>query len=152
MRTIAQKYNYRNFMKIQEHKELDTYKIFPEDKDKKTELDKEIREAINKEFFNLLKKDNYDDDDKKMITEFIKSFIREKQYYFTEKEDKEDFIMGIVNDIFGLGILEGYIKDPTIQEIWVRGTEGIYYEKEGKRIKGNIRFQNESSVRSLINK
>lgn len=152
MRTIAQKYNYRNFMKIQEHKELDTYKIFPEDKNKKTELDKEIREAINKEFFNLLKKDNYNDDDKKMITEFIKSFIREKQYYFTEKEDKEDFIMGIVNDIFGLGILEGYIKDPTIQEIWVRGTEGIYYEKEGKRIKGNIRFQHESSVRSLINK
>ena len=58
----------------------------------------------------------------------------------------------IVNDIFGLGVLEGYINNPDIQEIWVSGPKKIYIDRLGKRERSSLKFKNNKVIVSMINK
>lgn len=127
-------------------------KIFPTDTVKKDELDDLIKEEIKKEFHILLQKELLDDKDENLVKNFVKDYIKKNKYFFHDYQDGQDFIDMIINDIFGLGILEGYINDPTIQEIWVIGPTKIYYESNGKRIKSPLKFKNSKIIVSMINK
>lgn len=132
----------------------DKYKsrIGPEDHDRKLTLDSEIRGEINREHFNLLKKQTFDATDQIIISTFIHNYIKKNQYFFTDPNDLEQFVSGIVLDIFGLGVIESLRNDPTVTEIWIEGPEKVWYEQNGKRKLYPLAFRDETSVRNLINK
>lgn len=141
-----------NSVVVKEDDEKYKNRIGPEDHEKKTMLDAEIREEINREFFNLLKKNTFDENDQRVISSFIDNYIKKNQYFFTDPDDLKSFVNGIVLDIFGLGIIESLRKDSTVQEIWVNGHDHIWYEQDGKRKAYPLKFKDDTSVRNLINK
>ena len=132
--------------------ELEGKIVLPNQYEKKKKLDREIRGKINDRFYSLLQKTENTKEEQTVIENFIKKFLKDERWYFKEAVDRDDFITNIVNDIFGLGILEKYLEDNTVEEIWVRGTKGIYYEKSGKRFKSEMTFKDDNSVLNLINK
>lgn len=146
----------KNFMRPKDesvvNNELEQFKIYPKDEEKKMSLYKEIQSEINKNFRDLLQKNTYDDNDRKSIQFFIEEYIKSRKYFFIEKDDKVLFIEQIVNDIFGLGLLEGYINDPSVQEIWVVGPQKIYFERDGRRYLSPLKFRDGNTIVSLINK
>ena len=68
--------------------------------------------------------------------EYVENYIRVNKYFFVDNNDQKEFVNNIVNDIFGFGILQQFLADPEVQEIFVEGSKGIFYEKNGERING----------------
>jgi pilus assembly protein CpaF len=126
--------------------------IYPNDLEKKDFLESKIKEEISNQFYDMLKKQLLTEEDSKEVTRFIKDYIKKEKYYFRVPEDYELFVSTIVNDIFGLGVLEAYIRDDTINEIWVLGPNHIWYDKQGKHIDSPIKFKNDTIVLSMANK
>lgn len=130
----------------------DKMKIFPNDDDKKDKLENDIKKEINEEFFALLQKDKFDDEDSEKVRRFIKDYIKKHKYFFQDNKDYELFVDMIVNDIFGLGVLENYINDKDINEIWVLNKDNIFLDRKGVREKSPLKFKNNKVIVSMINK
>lgn len=127
-------------------------KIYPSEIEKKERLEETIKEEINKEFFSMLQKTNFSEEDAERVRAFIVKYLKEHKYFFQSSTDYQDFVDLIVNDIFGLGVLQGYINDPEIEEINILGSKQIYIERHGKRELSKLRFKNDTMVVSMINK
>lgn len=147
----SKKFMFEN-ANISIHDEEEKKKIYPTDTDKMDELEELIKVEINREFHILLQKDKFDDSDSSKVREFIKEYIKNNKYFFQRAEDYELFVDMIVNDIFGLGVLEGYINNPEIQEIWALGPKKIYIDKLGKRELSPLKFKNDKIIVAMINK
>ncbi|GHT43746.1 hypothetical protein AGMMS49921_12370 [Endomicrobiia bacterium] len=50
------------------------------------------------------------------------------------------FYKELCDDVAGLGVLEDFLKDPSITEIMINGYKNIFVEKSGKISKTNITF------------
>ena len=152
--------SFKQEQKVKENKKVSLNKnnmeniIYKDDVQKKKELDKEIRTGINKEFFELLKKDvqSFTDDDKQSIINYINNYIKIKRIFFDDRDDEEHFVSVIVNDIFGLGVIQNLVNNPQIEEIWVEGTTPIKYKIKGETVESKLSFKSDSAVVSLINK
>lgn len=132
--------------------EQEKYKIFKDDIEKKNNLYLLIQKEINDNFRTLLQKKTFNEDDRKSIQYFIQNYIRKQHYFFVDLEDEKEFIEQIINDIFGMGLLEGYINDPKITEIWVNGPKKVWYEVEGRRYLSPLKFRDNNTAVSLVNK
>lgn len=150
--------NYLNLKKsklnitVHDEDEKEKRTIYPNDIAKKDVLENEIKEEISKRFYVMLTKSTLTEEDSREVDAFIRKFIKDNRYFFRDSSDYELFVSTIVNDIFGLGVLEAYIKDETINEIWVLGPKHIWYDKQGKHIDSPIKFKNNTVVTSMINK
>jgi len=131
---------------------LDDKKIYPNEIEKKDKLEAIIKDEINKEFFVLLQKNVFDENDALAVKEFIKKYIKDNKYFFQQSSDHDFFVKSIVDEIFGLGLLEQYINDDNVQEIWISGTKYIYIDENGVRKKADINFKNDNIIVSMINK
>ncbi len=137
---------------VLENTDEERKKIYPADADKKDKLEEDIKLEINREFHILLQKDKFDNNDANAVREFIKDYIKTNKYFFQSHSDYELFVDMIVNDIFGLGVLESYINNPEIQEIWVLGPKKIYFDRNGTREESPLKFKNDKVIVSMINK
>ena len=135
-----------------EQTEEEKKKIYPIDTDKKDALEELLKIEINREFHFMLQKDRFEDGDSEKVRQFIKDYIKNNKYFFQIVEDYKMFVDMIVNDIFGLGVLEGYINNPEIQEIWVLGPKKIYIDRLGTREESPLKFKNDKVIISMINK
>ena len=152
MKNILVKNSYRHYSDKINKNENEQFKIYPDQIDKKNELDTEIRNAINTEFFDMLRQEKFGEHDQNIVEEYVKNYLKTKRYFFVDKKDEEAFIYQIVNDIFGFGVIQKYILDPSIQEIFVEGRKGIFYEQNGARYKSPLTFKSETAIRSVISK
>src|SRR5437764_700899 len=64
--------------------------------------------------------------------------------------EREKLIEEILDEVFGLGPLEGLLKDPTISDIMVNGFDNVYVERAGRVVETNIRFKDDAHVRMII--
>lgn len=58
----------------------------------------------------------------------------------------------LIDVVFGMGPIESLIDDESITEIMINGSESIFFEREGKLIKSNLRFESDEQVRVLIDR
>lgn len=65
-------------------------------------------------------------------------------------EDKVAIIEQVYSSIRGFGILDTIMKDDTITEIMINGTEDIFIEKDGKLHRLNQRFESERRLEDII--
>src|SRR5437764_493514 len=64
--------------------------------------------------------------------------------------EREKLIEEILDEVFGLGPLEGLLKDPTVSDIMVNGFDNVYVERGGRVVETNIRFKDDAHVRMII--
>jgi pilus assembly protein CpaF len=67
-------------------------------------------------------------------------------------QDRERLGTEIAADIFGYGPLERLLADPVVSEIMVNGPHLIWVEREGRLYETQLRFDDESHLRRIINK
>ena len=126
--------------------------IYPNDEEKKDKLEAIIKKELANEFHVMFQKMTFTKDDEEQVRNFIKKYLKTNKYFFKAPHDYHMFISQIVNEIFGLGVLEQYINDDSITEIWILGAKTIYYEQNGKRWESPLKFKNDSIIFSMINK
>lgn len=68
------------------------------------------------------------------------------------RNDRVRIIQDIYDDVAGLGPLETLMKDASITEIMVNGSNNIYIERMGRLEKANITFENDEHVLKIIDR
>jgi pilus assembly protein CpaF len=64
--------------------------------------------------------------------------------------DREQIIVEIQHETFGLGPLEPLMRDPTVSDILVNGAADVYVERRGKLEKIDIRFRDDGHLLQII--
>jgi pilus assembly protein CpaF len=92
--------------------------------------------------------------DSSAVRSRIESEIREQlsQEPTMSNQDRERLGIEIAADIFGYGPLERLLDDPSVSEIMVNGPHLIWVEREGRLYETQLRFDDESHLRRIINK
>src|SRR3989441_8007538 len=68
------------------------------------------------------------------------------------RDDRLRIALQIADDILGHGPLERLLADDSVTEIMVNGPHEIWIEREGKLLQTQVRFNDESHLRRIINK
>ena len=66
--------------------------------------------------------------------------------------EKAQLLRELMDEIFGLGPLEVFLRDPTISDILVNGPHQIYIERFGRLEKTNVTFRDEDHLMLVIHR
>jgi len=64
--------------------------------------------------------------------------------------EKRQLLREVMDEIFGLGPLEEFLRDPTISDILVNGPSRVYIERVGRLEKTGITFRDEAHMMHVI--
>ncbi len=67
-------------------------------------------------------------------------------------EERERMVQEIINEVFGLGPIEGLLADSTVSDILVNGYSEVYVERRGLLEKTGITFNNDDHLRRIIDR
>ena len=87
----------------------------------------------------------------KLIVEELARLLAEEGAPLSEQE-RERIAADISKDILGYGPIEAFLRDPTVTEIMVNGTEPIYVEQEGRLHRTRARFPSDESLRRVMDR
>ena len=68
------------------------------------------------------------------------------------RDDRDRITAEVADDILGYGPLERLLSDDTVSEIMVNGPSDIWIERQGRLYETNVRFNDDSHLRRIINK
>jgi pilus assembly protein CpaF len=66
--------------------------------------------------------------------------------------EQEKLMDDVLDETFGLGPLEGLLKDPAVTDILVNRFDRIYVEKKGRLERSEIRFRDNAHLRQIIDR
>jgi pilus assembly protein CpaF len=67
-------------------------------------------------------------------------------------EDRDRLAVAIADDILGYGPLERILTDDDVSEVMVNGPFDVWLERDGRLVQTDLRFDDESHLRRIINK
>ena len=115
--------------------------------DEKEIIIAEVRQELI-EKLEFLEETN-DDSLQRMINESLKEQSREQ---YISIKDRQNIARQIFDSMRKLGILEEFIENPDVTEIMINGPKCIFYEKAGRLYKSDKQFENEETLRNVIQK
>lgn len=66
--------------------------------------------------------------------------------------ERQRLVTEIMNDVVGLGPIEPFLADSTVDEIMVNGTDPIYIERAGQIVKTDANFVSDEHLRRVIDR
>ncbi len=66
--------------------------------------------------------------------------------------EREQMVIEILDEVFGLGPLQPLLADPTLSDILVNGPYEVYVERRGKLEQTNVRFSDEDHLMRIIDR
>jgi pilus assembly protein CpaF len=75
---------------------------------------------------------------------------RENQRVPLSLADRDQVIADVLNELFGLGPLEGLLSDPNISDILVNSSKLVFIEREGKLEETNVVFRDDKHLMQII--
>ena len=109
----------------------------------------ELKEKISLYVLESLKNESEPDDNR--IKDIIARVISEdRNAAELSLQEKRDLALKVFNSLRRLDVIEPMMQDPAITEIMVNGPNDIYYEKNGRLYRSDIRFRDRQSLLTLI--
>jgi len=68
------------------------------------------------------------------------------------RQDKQRLLETLVNDVLGLGPLEGLLADPEITEVMINGPKHIYVEQKGRIVRSPVTFESTFQLMQVIDR
>jgi pilus assembly protein CpaF len=66
--------------------------------------------------------------------------------------DRTQLVQDLTDDVLGYGPISGLLADPDVSEVMVNGPTRVYIERNGKIVKANASFIDETHLRRIIEK
>src|SRR6476646_5356907 len=66
--------------------------------------------------------------------------------------EKEKIQSDLLDEVFGLGPLEGLLRDPKVSDILVNKKDLVYVERQGKLNKTNVVFRDDRHLMQIIDR
>jgi pilus assembly protein CpaF len=67
-------------------------------------------------------------------------------------DERERLVVSVLDEIFGLGPLEGLMKDPEISDILVNSSRQVFVERHGKLSPTRVRFRDDRHLLQVIDR
>ena len=113
----------------------------------KDSLHSKVINEIDLESLNRLKEDTAREQLRRVILEVLQ---REKTPLTLH--EREQMVIEILDEVFGLGPLQPLLGDHTLSDILVNGPFEVYVERRGKLETTNIRFTDEGHLMRIIDR
>src|SRR6478672_9897955 len=114
----------------------------------KTRVHREIIPRLGPRVFNG---ETSDEDLEAKVTEVVTELLAVEKTPLTRQE-RQDIISQITDDILGYGPLEPFLRDDSITEVMVNDHQTIYIERHGKITRTNAQFVDEQHLLRIIDK
>ena len=109
----------------------------------------QIKERISHYVLRLLKDESEPDDNR--LKEIIANVISEDPDKLSlSLQEKRELATLVFNSLRRMDVIEPMMQDPHVTEIMVNGPDAIFYEKNGKLYRSEIRFKDNQSLQTLI--
>lgn len=115
--------------------------------DEKEIIIAEVRQGLIEKLEYL--EETNDESLQRMINESLKEKSREQ---YISIKDRQTIARQIFDSMRKLGIIEEFIENPDVTEIMINGPKCIFYEKAGRLYKSDKQFENEETLRNVIQK
>ncbi len=66
--------------------------------------------------------------------------------------EREDLVARALNDICGLGPLQGLLDDPMVTEVLINGTRGLFFERAGKIEAADAVFESSEQIMMVLDR
>ena len=68
------------------------------------------------------------------------------------RSDRERAVLGLVDDMIGLGPIEPLVNDPLVSDIMINGPERVFVERKGKLMLTNVKFESHAQLRTIVDR
>jgi pilus assembly protein CpaF len=89
------------------------------------------------------------------VRQEVRSLIRElceSERGLLNSSDQERLMDDVMDETFGLGPLEGLLKDPSVTDILVNRFDRVYVERRGRLELSDVRFRDNPHLRQIIDR
>lgn len=117
----------------------------------KEKIHEKIIEEINTNAFRENEGEEQDDNLEKEISEIVERFLEDESTFITKLE-KQRLLSEIIDETIGFGPINQLIRDPSVSEIMVNGTDKVYIEKNGKLLLSDVAFKDDQHIMRVIEK
>jgi pilus assembly protein CpaF len=120
-------------------------------RDKHTELKVELHQQLL-DLINLSALDNMS---REQIEAEVGDIIHEelgKQKHALNHTERKQLVGDVLDELLGLGPLEPLLKDPTITDILVNGSDSVFVERYGQLEHSPVRFKDDRHLLRIIQK
>jgi pilus assembly protein CpaF len=111
----------------------------------KESLHSKILDEIDLESLNRLKEEAASE----RLSSEIRELLRREKTPLTQAE-RENIVVELMHEVFGLGPIEPFLADGTISDILVNGPFEIYVERQGLLQKTNATFRDDGHLMRII--
>ncbi len=91
------------------------------------------------------------DENRLQVKTLLDRVLREHLREIPEWVRRKDLLDEIVDEVLGLGVLEAYLRNPSVTEVMVNGTD-VYYEQDGQIFPSPRGFNSLEEVRRIIDR
>jgi pilus assembly protein CpaF len=86
------------------------------------------------------------------VLEMLEWAVDQEQGLPLTSADRRALLNEIASDVLGYGPIDPLLNDPDITEVMANGPYDVYYEKNGKILKSEAKFVDETHLRRIIDK
>ena len=104
-------------------------------------------EALNLHQTDVLQLD--DDALRELVRQGLREQLREGRDWQIE-ESEQQLTQRVLDDVVGLGPLEGLLRDESVSEIMVNRYNQIFIEQSGRLQLSNVQFMHETALRQVL--
>ena len=125
------------------------------EKDRQRELMLDLKVSIHKALLDRLNLGMLDKTPVDQLKNQIAAIMPELTSDYDQplnRQEREDLLQEVVDELMGLGPLEPLLKDETITDILVNGHETVFVERRGMLERVPTRFQDEKHLMRVIQK
>ncbi len=125
------------------------------EKDRQRELMLDLKVSIHKALLDRLNLGMLDKTPVEQLKNQIAAIMPELVSDYEQplnRQEREDLLQEVVDELMGLGPLEPLLKDETITDILVNGHETVFVERRGMLERVPTRFQDEKHLMRVIQK
>jgi pilus assembly protein CpaF len=118
------------------------------------ELD-EVRSRIHRRLLERLNLSNLDSLDREQVASEIRRVVHEllaRETIPLNFEEREELVVQVLDEIFGLGPLEPLLKNPEVSDILINTSQTVYIEKHGKLELTDVRFKDDRHLLQVIDR
>jgi pilus assembly protein CpaF len=115
----------------------------------------EIRGRVHRRLLERLNLSNLDSLDRDQVTTEIRRVVHDliaRETVPLNFDEREDLVVQVLDEIFGLGPLEPLLKDPEVSDILINTSRQIIIERGGKLETTDVRFKDDRHLLQIIDR
>jgi pilus assembly protein CpaF len=113
----------------------------------KADVHQELLNRLNLERLTRVKREDAEPEIRRVIGVIVDGFTSMAPLSLAERET---LATDVLNELFGLGPLEGLLRDPSVSDILVNRYNQVYVEREGKLAEVEVVFRDDRHLLQII--